>query len=263
MSNPEKTKEQLEQERREEEELLARIASDHLEDNFPCTHDTGIRCKLRQECYEGGRTKPMCDIKECKHNNSRIIRIYRPSFQDKNDADRYKNSYYIKALKDGLLPRQQLIGEAKLAGIWTDEKEARTSELVAEVEELITEQNKAKNLAKKRKLSARINELKAEQLQIAMEYSEITQYSIDQYLDNAEQSFLIVRCAKEVSDNGKETPIYPSVGELNQERDLDFVQRLTSACSTYWMGEGLEDFLEYGQSPGDMISEQDTDSQKN
>lgn len=259
MATVKKTKEQMDRERMEEDALLARMSATYLEDIFPCNHDSGTRCRMRQVCYEGGRGKSFCNASGCKYNTAMTLRIYKPSFQDRNDADRFRNRLYPKALRDGLMTRDQLIGEAKLAGTWTEEDQDRISDLAEEIDNIISEQRAAKNPATKKRYQAKIDQLRGEQLALAIKFANITKYSIEQYLSDAEQSFLIVRCVKKIDASGDEVPVYESIDSLNKETNLEFIQRLTNACSAYWMGEGLEDFL-FTEYSGDSQEEATSDS---
>jgi len=234
----EQTKSQLEQvqEEREDQETLINVASEYTE----VTLSRG---------YGKGRT----DTK---------LRIYRPTMADRAAASRFGKAQFISCLQEGIPTRAQAVEAARKAGLWTEQKENRMTEIASKIDGLVDDQETTENKATKAKIREKIRKLKREQLDIAATFSEVTRNTIEQIQDDAEQSFLIVRTVRSLDGNGDEIPLYSDINDLNSERDIRFIEQVNNACSAFWMGDSVSDFFALGELLEEEISEQDSKSPK-
>lgn len=185
------------------------------------------------------------------------LRIRRPTMAEQNGAIRFGKSQFIECVKAGLPTRAQAMDAAKQAGLWTEAQEDRMGEISNKISELIEEQSSTENKARKAKLREKIRELKKEQIKIAAVFSEIIANTIEQVQDNANQSFLVCKCVS-LLNGESETPLYPSLEDMNNETDIKFIERVANYATSFWLGDSVTDFFTLGELPDDETSDQGT-----
>ena len=178
------------------------------------------------------------------------LKIYRPSVANKNSAVRFGKAQFIECLQEGVPTRTQAIDAARKVGLWTDALEQRMTEISGKVEELVEDQEATPNKARKAKLREKIRGLKREQLEIAATFTEITRNTIEQIQEDAEQSFLLVKTVF-VLDGDNEVPLYASIDAMNEENDIQFLERVSNSASSFWLGDSVTSFFMLGELPGD------------
>jgi len=231
----EKNKEQLLQEEREDQETLVNLAATY--------HELDVESGIK------GRT-------------STKVKIYRPTMAHRAEADRFAKAQFIKCIQDGIPTRHQAMKVSREAGLWNSDMEERMTTISTDIESYVADQNDTENKAKKERLRTKIRKLKAEQLELASVFTEITRNTIEQVQDDAQQSILIIRNVFTFGKKNEEVLLYDTMDKLNSETDIKFIERLTNACSAFWLGDSVSDFFALGELLEDQTSEQDTESPK-
>ena len=174
-------------------------------------------------------------------------RIYRPKMGDRSMASRFAKAQFLECIAAGVPTRSQAISAARGAGLWTEEMETQMTTIGEKIDQHVQDQAKTENKATKAKHRDKIRKLKQEQLELAGSFTEITRNTVEQIQEDAEQSYLIVKSVFVLEDGDKEVPLYSSVEDMNQERDMSFMTALVNSASAFWLGDSVADFFSLGE----------------
>lgn len=169
-----------------------------------------------------------------------------PSLKQKETASMMYSKMYNKLMQDGdFLTSKQLLDQAKKRGVWSDNDELRlvtVDQEIMETKELVKEESSKK---KQETLQVKLANLRDEKFRIALRLGQITQTSLDNIAENARNEYMMLNCIFSVDEEGKESPFFKSLEELNNETDLAKIEKLLLDARSFWTGEGLSDFLHF------------------
>lgn len=172
------------------------------------------------------------------------IRVKKPTLKQKNYAETVYSKTYNRLLQDGdCLTSKELLEIAKKRGMWSDADETRLSGIDNEIIETRDAAKAEKHKKKKEELEEKLAELREEKFRFAVRLGQLTGTSIDGQAERDRYSYLLLKCVYAVSTDGEETHLYKNQEDLDNEQNMNKLERVLLEARSFWSGEGLTDFL--------------------
>lgn len=179
-----------------------------------------------------------------EHGFDLDVIIKEPTIAETHNADLFYSKTFNKLLKDpDQLTNNQLIEISKSRGILTEddaEELVTIDEKIAEIKELFSKETKK---AKKEKLDKEVSLLRQKKLRLAILVGSITSTSIENLANTEKSYYFLLNCVYKLTENDKEL-LYENREALNNETDLEKLQKILLDARSVWFSGGLTDFLQ-------------------
>jgi hypothetical protein len=177
------------------------------------------------------------------HGFEAEIKIKSPSLSQKNKSDTLYSKKFNALLKDeDHLTNTQIIELAEKRGILTKQDQEELVTIDRKIRDVKNKIKEEKSEKKTEKLKEELGILRDKKFRLALKVSSLTSTSIENLSETEKVEYLIINCIFDASGE-KDVPLYKSKEELEQETDLDKLQRIVFDARSVWFGEGLADFL--------------------
>jgi len=181
------------------------------------------------------------------HGFDLTIKFKLPNLRQKDKAETLYSKTFNKLLQDeDHLTLRELLDIAKKRKTWTEKDELRLATLdneIIETKELVeTEKTKKK----KEQLEEKLNSLRNEKFRLALRVGQLTSSAIENLAEKERTMYYLQSCVFVIDENGDESPLYPTREAIEDEQNLERMERILLDGKSFWSGEGLTDFLHLG-----------------
>jgi len=181
------------------------------------------------------------------HGFDLTIKFKLPNLRQKDKAETLYSKTFNKLLQDeDHLTLRELLDIAKKRKTWTEKDELRLATLdneIIETKELVeTEKTKKK----KEQLEEKLNSLRDEKFRLALRVGQLTSSAIENLAEKERTMYYLQSCVFVIDENGDESPLYPTREAIEDEQNLERMERILLDGKSFWSGEGLTDFLHLG-----------------
>ena len=181
---------------------------------------------------------------EDEHGFALSVLFKLPTHKQKNRGEMLYNKAFNALLKDtDQMTTKELLEIAEKRGNWSEEDNERLGNVDNEIIAKKEEADSAKEGKKKEKLIDELSELREEKFRLALRIGQLTSTSIENVAETERTIYMLQNCALVIDDAGQESPLFATKEDVENEQNLEKLQRITLEGKDFWSGEGLSNFL--------------------